>query len=53
MFMSMRPMAGAMPMRTGRGMHSTIFSRRLTVDSRMNTMPSTRMMTIAAWKDAT
>ena len=50
MFISIRPMAGAMPMRTPRGMASTIFSRMFRMDRIRNTMPSIRMMTRAAWK---
>ena len=50
MFISIRPMAGAMPSRTPRGMASTIFSRMLRRDRAMNTMPSMRMITRAAWK---
>ncbi len=53
MFISIRPMAGAMPSRTPRGMASTIFSRTLRTDRTMNTMPSMRMMMSAAWKLAT
>ena len=53
MFISMMPMAGAIPSRTPRGMASTIFSRMLKTERTIKTMPSTRMMTRAAWKLAT
>ena len=51
MFISIRPMAGPMPRRTPRGMASTIFSRTLKMDRRMNTTPSMKMMTRADWKE--
>ena len=53
MFISIRPMAGAMPRRTPRGMASTIFSRMLSTERIRNTMPSSRMITRADWKDST
>ena len=53
MFISIRPMAGAMPYRTPRGMASTIFSRMFRMERIRKMMPSTRMMTSAAWKEAT
>ena len=53
MFISIRPMAGAMPRRTPRGMASTIFSRMLRMERMMKMMPSTRIITRADWKLST
>ena len=50
---SMRPSAGPMPSFTQVGIASTIFSRMLHNVSTTNTMPSARVMTSAAWYDAT
>lgn len=40
-----------MPSRMPSGMASTIFSRTLSTESTMNTMPSMRMMHSAVWND--
>ena len=51
MLSSIRPMAGAMPSRMPSGMASTIFSRTLSTERMMNTMPSMRMTHSAVWND--
>ena len=50
MFISISPIDGPMPRRTPKGIAVTILSRMFITESRMNTMPSTRMMHRAAWK---
>ena len=51
MLSSMRPMAGAMPSRMPSGMASTIFSRTLSTERMINTIPSMRMTHSAVWND--
>ena len=53
MLSSMRPIAGAMPMRTPYGMAPTIISRMLHKVSTTNTTPSANTIMSAAWNDAT